>query len=91
MNNPIVRDWAAGFAGRLRADGRRVARRGGPARLPDRARPRRPTAEELADAVGFPQAQQRAYRPTARPTPASRPWPISARSLMGLNEFIYIE
>jgi hypothetical protein len=90
MNNPHVRGYARGLARRVAPDGKTpvedVVRVGYLAAL---ARP--PSAEELADAVGFVEGQAESYRVADKADGRELALADFCQVLMCLNEFVYAD
>jgi hypothetical protein len=82
MNNPQVREWAKGFANRLKGKTPEDAVKAGY----EIALGREPTLEELTDSLHFLEDQKRAYGGAS-----DLALEDFCQSLMCLNEFVYVE
>ncbi|MFP6668567.1 MAG: PSD1 and planctomycete cytochrome C domain-containing protein [Pirellulales bacterium] len=90
MNNPHVRGYARSFAGQLKPTAEKT--------LADAVRmgymatiARHPTAEELAENVGFLDQQINSYKAAKLPNARDLALADLCQVLMSLNEFIYVE
>ena len=92
MNNPQVREYAAGLRrpapARRRPAPRPPRRSSGPTGSPS-SRP--PHDDELAEALAFVRQQADSYRAAGQAEPRAPALADFCQVLMGLNEFIYIE
>jgi hypothetical protein len=90
LNNEQVRRCADDFAKRVRPkDGAAPADVVRTAYQVALARP--PSAEELADAVGFLEEQAKSYQDAGRANAAQLATADFCQVLLGLNEFIYVD
>ena len=90
MNSPLVRGYAEGFAKRVvAASGDKLNET--VKRAYSVALCRQPTADELADAIGFVGGQIEAYQKIGRANPADVAMADFCQTLLSLNEFVYVD
>jgi hypothetical protein len=90
LNSPVVREWAAGLAGRARPRDGETAD-DGVRRAYRLALGREPTPDELADARAFLERQSASHREATQGDGVEAAWTDFAQVLFSLNEFVFIE
>ena len=92
MNNPQVRQYAAGLAGRAtKAAGTDASGEAVISAAYRIALGREPDAQELADAAAFVQGQSASYQQAGRGDAADAAMADLCQTLLCLNEFVYVE
>jgi hypothetical protein len=90
LNSPVVREWAAGFAQRVKP--REGESTGDAVRRAYRlALGREPSDDEIADALAFLDAQAASHREAGHGDGLEASWTDFGQVLFGLNEFVFIE
>ena len=88
MNSPIVRDWAAAFAERVKPEGSAEARVQSAYEI---ALGRPPDPVELRDAIAFLESQARFHEANGREGGLGAALVDFCQALLALNEFVFVE